>query len=154
MPRLFFQRAISLNWAWRMLINSWLIVLSARWLVQNSLASKFWGKIVKLLHEILLQISSNIFWLSPHWKSYVAIFWYKAIINSFGSQILNTRNPFISVGLILRPKYELPIALFFLIFFPPCTCSNLTQFNLLYITLRSSVGLAVYAGIQWYIDYT
>lgn len=154
MPRLFFQRAISLNWALCMLINSRLIVLSTWWLIQNSLASKFWGEIVELLHEILLQISSNIFWLSPHWKSDVAIFWYKAIINSFGSQILNTRYPFISVSLILRPEYEFPVSFFLLIFFPPCTCSNLTQLNLLFITLRSSVGLAVCAGIQWYIDYT
>ena len=130
MPRLLFQRAISLNWALRMLIHSRLIVLSTWWLIQNSLASKFWGKIVELLHEILLRISSNIFWLSPHWKSDVAIFWYKAIINSFGSQILNTRYPFISVSLILRPEYELPVALFFLIFFPPCTCSNLSQLKL------------------------
>jgi hypothetical protein len=149
MSRLFFQRAISLNFACCMLIHSRLIVLATWWLIQNGLASKFGGEIIKLLHKVLFRISSYFFWLSSHWKSDVAIFWYKAIIYSFCSQILDTRYPFISVSLILSPKYELPVSLFFLIFFPPCTCSNLTQLNLLFITLRSSVGFAVCAGIQW-----
>ena len=120
-----FQGTISLNSHCCWWISSRLIVLSTWWFVHQCLASEFLSKITQLLHKILLWISYNFFRLPSHRKCDVTIFWYKAIINCFGPQILNAGYPFISVCLILCPKYKFSIALFILILLFPCTCANL-----------------------------
>jgi hypothetical protein len=55
----------------------------------------------------------------------IAVFSYKAVVYSFGSQIFNGGYPFISLVEVSGTEYEITPALFLLILLPPLRGANL-----------------------------